>query len=285
MAGGNDDRFPLLANRLKNRLLSRELSICLRVTWAATTELAFVAQAAGFDALYVDLEHSACSVTDAARLCSTALALGVTPLVRLPPGDFGAAVPLLDAGCQGIIAPHIETAAQARRFVQACAFPPLGRRTPVGSSLHMGYRSVPPAELASRLNGALLLCVMLENEAAVAAAEQIAAVQGVDLLLVGTQDLTWALGVPGQVDHPLVRACYERVAAACHAAATPFGVAGVADLGTVARYIDLGACFVSAGSDVDLLRSAATSRAWELRQAQTQAQADSPAQADDGGNP
>jgi 4-hydroxy-2-oxoheptanedioate aldolase len=83
MTRETDDRFPLLRNRLKDRIRSHQLSLCLRMTLGTTGELAFAAQASGFDALYVDLEHSTTSVADAARLCATATALGITPLVRL----------------------------------------------------------------------------------------------------------------------------------------------------------------------------------------------------------
>lgn len=259
------ERFPLLRNRLKDRIRAHQLSLCLRTTMAASTELAFIAQAAGFDALYVDLEHSTASVTDAARLCATATALGLTPLVRLSSVDDTAALPLLDAGCQGLIAPQVESAADARRLVDRCLFPPLGRRAGYGPALLLGYEAVPPAEQAVRLGEAVLLCVMLESRRAVDAAGEIAAVPGIDLLLVGTQDLTADLGIPGAVEDAAVAAAYEQVSAAAASSGKTFGVAGVADPEVLARCVALGAVFVSAGSDVDLLRSAATDRVLQLR--------------------
>lgn len=267
MTRNSEDGLPLLRNRLKQRLASGELSLCLRTTLVTSSEIAFLADAAGFDALYVDLEHTTISAADAGRICSTAAALGVSALVRLASVDDPAAVPLLDAGCQGIIAPHIESADDARRLVDRCLFPPLGRRSAAGPALQLGYRQVPPSERARRLNDALLLCVMVESPAAVAEVGDIAAVDGVDLVLVGTQDLSQALGVPGEVEHPSVVAQYERVAAACAGAGTAFGVAGVQDHAVIARYVSLGARFVSAGSDIDLLRSAAAQRVMLLRSA------------------
>lgn len=261
MRDETDQRFPLLRNALKDRLRSSQLSLCLRTTMAAAaTELPFIAQAAGFDALYVDLEHSTASVADAARLCATATALGIPPLVRLTSVDDDAAVKLLEAGCQGLIAPQVASAADAQRLADRCLFPPLGRRSGYGPALVLGGEALPPAEQAAALNGSVLLCVMLESRQAVAAAAEIAAVPGIDLLLVGTQDLTADLGIPGAVDHPAVAAAYEQVAAAAAAHGKAFGVAGVADPQVLARYVALGAVFVSAGSDVDLLRSAAAQR-------------------------
>lgn len=262
---GRDTDFPLLRNGLKERLARGELSLCLRTALVTSSDIAFLADAAGLDALYVDLEHSTATVAEAARICTTAVALGLPALVRLPSVDDPAAVPLLDAGCQGLIAPHVESAGDARRFVDRCLLPPLGRRSPAGPALLLGHRDLPPAERGQRLNGATVLAVMLESPRAVAAAGAIAAVEGVDLLVVGTQDLSAELGVPGAVDAPAVVAAYEQVAAACAATGTSFGVAGVADPEVVARYVGLGARFVSVGSDADLLLAAARERVAVLR--------------------
>lgn len=204
------------------------------------------------------------TAADAARICTTAMALGLPALVRLASVDDAAAVPLLDAGCQGLLAPHVASAADAQRLVERCLLPPRGRRSLTGPALQLGYRALPPAELGPHLNAATVLAVMLKSPEAVAEAGAIAAVEGVDLLVVGTQDLSAALGAPGAVDSPAV-AAYEQVAAACGAAGTGFGVAGVADPRVVARYVGLGARFVSAGSDADLLRGAAAARVAALR--------------------
>lgn len=265
MGPDTDERFPLLRNRLKDRLAAGELSLCLRTTLVTSPEIAFLARAAGFDALYVDLEHSTMTVADAARICTAAVALGLPALVRLASVDDAAAVPLLDAGCQGLLAPHVESAADALRLVERCLLPPRGHRSPAGPALLLGYRTVPPAELGRHLNGATLLAVMVESPEAVAEAGAIAAVEGVDLLVVGTQDLSAALGVPGAVEAPAVVAAHEQVAAACAAAGKGFGVGGVADVRAVARSVALGARFVSAGSDADLLRGAAAARVAALR--------------------
>lgn len=266
MIPSDDGRSPLLRNRLKERLSEGRLSLCLRVTWAWNYQVALVAQAAGFDALYVDLEHSTATTADAAQVCSLATALGVTPLVRIGSLDDDAGAKLLDAGCQGVIAPQVETADDARRLVDRSLLRPLGRRSAaVAPPLVDVDSGIAPARLAERRNAATLLCAMVESPEAVARAGEIAGVPGVDLLLVGSQDLTAALGVPGEVDHPAVDDAYRRVAAACAAAGAAFGVAGVQDPAVLARCVRLGARFLTAGSDVDLLRAAARHRISTLR--------------------
>jgi 4-hydroxy-2-oxoheptanedioate aldolase len=265
VGGETDEHFPLLRKRLEDRIAEGHLAICLRATLASVNEIAFIAHATGFDALYVDLEHSTASLDDAAHICSTATALGITPLVRLGSAGDEAAVKLLDAGCQGVIAPQVETADQAQRLVDRCLFPPRRHRSATGPALQLGYQSLAPQEQAARLNDATLVCVMLESERAMAAAGEIAAAQGIDLLLVGTQDLTCALGMPGLVDDPAVVAAYQQVAKAAAATATAFGVAGVSGPQVLSRYVGLGARFLTAGSDIELLRGAARERVEQLR--------------------
>lgn len=260
-----DDGIATPRNRLIETMRRGQVGLCLRVTLAATNDLAFLAAAAGFDALYVDLEHSTATVSDAAQVCSTAAALGITPLARLASIHDAAAVPLLDAGCQGLIAPHVQGAAEVRQFVDRCLLPPLGRRTPAGPSRLLGYRPTTPARLAALVNPATLLCVMVEDPQGVDATQEIAGVEGVSLVIVGTQDLSYALGVPGEVDHPRVRSAYAHVARACAATGTAFGIAGVTADSSIASYVALGARFVSAGTDVDILRAAASQRLHRLR--------------------
>jgi len=256
--------FPLLRNRLKERLTAGQLSICLRTTLVSTTEIAFIAHAAGFDALYVDLEHCTASLSETGQVCAAATALGLTSLVRLSSASDTASGKLLDAGSQGIIAPHVDTPAQARDVVAASKFPPLGDRSAPGPTFQLGYASVSLSQLGQHMNDATLVVVMLESQDGIDNAAEIASVDGVDMVLVGTSDLTYQLGVPGEHGHPVIRDAYQKVADSC-AGQAAFGVAGVSDLALIADYVALGARFVSAGRDVDFLLDGARKRVDSLR--------------------
>jgi 2-keto-3-deoxy-L-rhamnonate aldolase RhmA len=90
-------------------------------------DIASAAATCGFDWLFIDMEHNAMSVDTAAQIAAAAPGMGVTPIVRVPGHEHYHATRLLDNGAQGIVAPHVDDAAQARRIAEACLYPPLGR--------------------------------------------------------------------------------------------------------------------------------------------------------------
>ena len=104
------------------------------------------------------------------------------------------------------VLPDVNTSAQAETIVSACRFPPLGKRSVMGLGPALGYRSVPLSELNPKLNAETAVIVMLETGEGIENCDAIAAVDGIDVLLIGSGDLTTDLGIPGQVDHPRLRA-------------------------------------------------------------------------------
>jgi 2-keto-3-deoxy-L-rhamnonate aldolase RhmA len=174
---------------------------------------------------------------------------------------------VLEGGALGVIAPDVLSAEDARDVVRAAKFPPLGERSNTALLPHLQYRSFPPAEVYAALNDATMVTVQIECEAAVARAEEIIAVDGVDMVLVGLNDLLADWGLPGQYDHPRVREAYAAVIAACRKAGKPCGVGGLAtrpDL--VAEYVKMGARYVSTGTDIAFLLSAATAKAKQVQE-------------------
>jgi 2-keto-3-deoxy-L-rhamnonate aldolase RhmA len=229
-------------------------------------EIAAIARSAGFDCVYIDLEHCSFSLETVGQISMAATALGVTPLVRIP-GLAGADVSrTLEAGAQGVIVPHLETRSQAEEVVDAALFPPQGSRSLLGANPHTLFRAGPAAETMRRMNEATLVAVMIESTLAVENVDDIASVDGVDMLLVGTNDLCSSLGVPGAYDHPRIREAYEHVAAVCRARGKHLGVGGLNSRPDIAKeIIGLGARYVSAGSDTGFLTSAATATAQSYR--------------------
>jgi 2-keto-3-deoxy-L-rhamnonate aldolase RhmA len=110
-----------------------------------------------------------------------------------------------------------------------------------------------------------LLVVMLETPRAVDNVEQIAAVPGIDVLLLGTNDLCMEMGIPGQLDHPRVAAAFERIIAACRANGKYAGLGGVYDPPLIQRYLAMGFRLVLAGSDLSFMLAAAKERAAMVR--------------------
>jgi hypothetical protein len=158
---------------------------------AAATMLA---KACGYDWLFIDSEHGALSTEDIGQLCLSSLTAGIAPIVRVCRNALDEGTRALDAGALGIVVPHIDTADDAREMVEAFRFPPIGRRSTGGPCAPFGFQPPPPGEMQRRLNDELLLIPMIETPTAVESAEAIAAIPGIDALLIGplTSRSTWA---------------------------------------------------------------------------------------------
>jgi 2-keto-3-deoxy-L-rhamnonate aldolase RhmA len=133
----------------------------------------------------------------------------------------------------------------------------------------VGFRAYPRAESTAVVNKETLLVMMLETPEAIANADAIAAVPGVDVLLIGTNDLTLELGIAGRYDDPRVLQAYDTVIAACARHGKYPGMGGIYDHPTMEKYIRKGARFVLGGSDISFLMAGAQARAEFLRAIKT----------------
>jgi 2-keto-3-deoxy-L-rhamnonate aldolase RhmA len=257
---------PILRNRVREKLARDEVVASMAVRLVRGVEIAQIAATAGFDTLYVDLEHAPHSMDATGQICMAALALGIAPFVRVPALTPESVGRVLDAGALGIIAPHVHTAAEARRVVEMARFPPLGTRGASGNLPQFGFRSWPASLANPVLQEATMVIPMVETREALEHVEEIAAVEGVDMLLVGSNDLTAELGIPGAYDHPLLREAYQRVIAAARRHGKHVGVGGLASRPDLsAAFVKMGARFVSTGTDLGFLLATCTAKAREVR--------------------
>jgi 4-hydroxy-2-oxoheptanedioate aldolase len=257
----NNVAKPLLRNHLKEKLSKGETAYSMTVRLVRTVDIAAIAYTAGFDSVYIDLEHSSFSLEAAGQICMACHTLGVTPLVRVPGLDAALIARVMDAGAMGVILPGVQSADEARVAVRAVKHAPLGERSLSGAAPQLLYRTLPPEQTIDELDQASMVVPMIESRAGLDAADAIAAVDGVDMLLVGANDLSVELGVAGQMDHPQVHEAYLRVIDACRAHGKATGVGGLGgrpDL--VRRYLELGASYVSTGNDISLLSAAAAQK-------------------------
>ena len=253
-------------NPMKRKLAAGGIVLCMGLRQARTVDIPMIAAACGFDAIYVDMEHSTVGLDTVSLLCAGSIGLGITPLVRVPSHDAHHASRVLDGGALGVIAPHVNNRAQAEALVGHCKYPPLGHRSVMGSGPSLAYRPLPLGEVNARLNEQTLLITMLETPEGIANAHEIASVPGVDLLLIGSNDLCTELGIPGQLRHPRLREAYEATAAACRAHGKGLGVGGIrGDLELQTDLVRMGARFIIAGSDVTYLTAAAKKDVEALR--------------------
>jgi 2-keto-3-deoxy-L-rhamnonate aldolase RhmA len=256
----------IAANPAQRRLAEGGTVLCLGIRQMRSVDIAQIAAATGFDALYLDMEHSPLDLTDVSTVCTAALGFGVAPFVR-PPGHGAEWIGrILDGGAQGLIMPHVDTAAQAEAIVRAARFPPLGKRSVMGGGPATGYRALPLGEINTRLNAATTLVCMIETPEGVANADAIAAVPGVDVLLIGSNDLCTEMGIPGQLRDPRLMEAFRTVARACAKHGKVLGVGGVrGDAELQQQLMALGARFLIAGTDVGYLMAAARADVATLR--------------------
>lgn len=254
-----------ISNVAKERLLAGELAIGVGLRQSRTVDIAKAMKTAGFDWLFLDQEHSMMSLDDAAEISCAAQDAGITPIVRVPGFEHYHAAKALDGGAQGIVVPHVDTPEIAADMVMNCRYPPVGKRSITGSLPQLDFASLPLGEAADAVNASTLLVLMIETGEAVAKAADIAAVPGVDVLLVGANDLSMELGIPGELDHPDMVAALETIVAACRKNGIFPGLGGVYRQDLIERYVEMGFRMILAGSDLSFMVNAGKATASAIR--------------------
>ena len=254
-----------VTNHAKQRLAAGELALGMGVRQSRTVDIATVAKTCGFDWLFIDMEHSSLDVDLASQLAMASLGAGITPIVRIPGHEHYHASRLLDNGAQGIVAPHVDTVEEAQRIVSACRYPPQGKRSVAGAAPQFGFKNVPLADATRLQNEETLVIVMLETPQAIANADAIAQVKGVDVLLIGTNDLCAEMGIPGQFSYAKVESAYKTVIEACRKHGKYPGMGGVYETKLMDKYIGIGMRFILGGSDLSFIMAGARERSKMLR--------------------
>jgi 4-hydroxy-2-oxoheptanedioate aldolase len=257
-----DERAPwLVARALVERLNQRIPVAALGIRGARSADIARIARSSGHHAIWVDLEHSTMPIDTAALICAAALDLGLAPFARIPEREYGVIGRLLDGGVLGIIAPRVETVAEAQDIIAACRFPPLGHRSAIATLAHVNFEKMSASQFNQTMNQATVVKILLESPLGIANVEAIAALPGVDIVGIGTNDLAAEMGVPGQFRHADVRKAHEAAIGACQRAGKPLAIGGIADIDYASELIRLGAApFLFTGIDTDLLLAAARDR-------------------------
>ena len=255
----------IVPNQARRRLAAGELALGMGLRQARTVDIATIAKTSGFDWIFIDMEHSSMDVDLASQLAMAALSVGIAPLVRVPGHEHHHASRLLDNGAQGIVAPHVDTVEEAKRIASACRYPPVGHRSMAGAQPQLGFRTLPPAEATRLVNEQMLITVMLETPKAIANADVIAQVEGVDALLIGTSDLCAEMGIHGQLGDSRVAEAYKTVIAACKKHGKYPGMGGVYETKLMEKYIGLGMRMILSGSDLSFMMAGARARTEFLR--------------------
>jgi 2-keto-3-deoxy-L-rhamnonate aldolase RhmA len=253
------------SNHAKHQLEAGQLALGLILRQARTADIAAIARACGFDWISIDMEHTSLDMDTAAQIAMAALPAGISALVRVPGKEPHHATRQLDAGAQGVIVPHVDTAEDAQFVVAHCKYPPLGHRSIASVQPQLGFQSVSSDEAMREVNAETLIVAMLETPLAIENANAIAAVPGIDVLLIGTHDLCAEMGIAGQFGDPKLENAYRRVATACKAHGKYAGMAGIHDPKLAAKFVELGVRFIGGGTDLSFLMAGARQRTSFLR--------------------
>ena len=225
-------------------------------------EVAEILAMTGLDWLFLDLEHSTMGAGEAQSVLQ-AVAGRVDCLLRLPLNDEIWIKKALDTGAAGIIIPQVNTAEEARRAVQLSRYPPQGSRS-VGLARAHGY-GTKFQEYLDRANEEVVVVIQAEHILAVQNIEALAAVEGVDAVLVGPYDLSASMGLMGQVDHPEVQAAIGHVRRTCQEKGMPLGIFATTTQ-RASQYLSQGFNLLAVGSDALFLSQAAGSTVQYLRE-------------------
>lgn len=267
MAVEHEAGFPGLVNPVKQRMQAGEVSLGLSLRLVKSPDIALLARASGHDFLFIDGQHSIFDLETIVALTRAATGCGLASIVRVRSVDDPNVGLLLDNGVSGLVFPNVTSADEARRVVDATRFPPTGRRTVTGGYPHFDYRSVPLREATRALDESTLVVCMVESPEAVSCVEDIAAVDGVDVLLVGSNDLLYAMGKPGAFDDPDLADALDRTLRAATAHGKFAGVGGNRDVARQAELVRKGFRFMTTQTDIGFLTSAATRWIHDLRTA------------------
>lgn len=202
-------------NHVKRDLQQGGVSIGTFVFEFNTTGIARIAAEAGAEFAVFDMEHNGWSLESIRTLIATSRCTRMLPLVRIPATEYHFVARVLDIGAMGVMVPMVQTREQAQLIVESAKYPPQGRRGAAFGVAHDDYSGGDIVAKMRSANDELLLIAQIETSQGVENVEEIAAVDGVDVLWIGHFDLTNSLGIAGQFTHPRFLDAVERVLQAC----------------------------------------------------------------------
>ena len=203
---------------------------------------------AGAEFLIYDMEHAGVSIETLKWQTAACRGLPVTPLARPPVSDYHFIARLLDIGMKGVMVPMVDSAEEAAAIVEACRYPPEGRRGAAFGFQHDDYAPGAPAEKMAAANDEVLVIAQVETERGLANVDAIAGTDGVDVIWIGQFDLSNFLGVPGDFESQTYKDAWAEITAAARRHGKALG-AMAANPDWAAEYAAEGIEMIAAGTD------------------------------------
>ena len=235
--------------------LKRGQSVFGVVITVNSVEVAAQIATLGFDFLWIEMEHAPITLETLRNIVLATRGLPAVPFARPPVNELWTAKRVLDAGVLGVIFPFTRTPELARQAVAACRYPPAGLR---GSGARLAQVRWPPAEgYYDFADENVLVVAMVEDISAVTHIEEIAATPGLDVLFIGTSDLSFSLGLRGRQDHPKLDAAVRKILAAGKKHGKTVG-RPARTTSEINRFQKQGFRFFMTAADVDLMAAGAS---------------------------
>ena len=254
-----------MKNVAKEKILNSELCLGVGLRQSRTVDIGKIMATTGYDWLFIDMEHNSMDIDIASQISVAAQDAGITPIVRVPDFAHHHATRVLDCGAMGVVFPHVENADIAKKLVSYCLYPPKGHRSMTGVLPQLDFKQQAIADVAHTINDNMLIVIMLESPEAIANVDSIAAVDGIDVILIGTNDLCMEMGIPGDYSNPKVKDAYSKVIEACKKYRKTPGMGGVYNEELMSEYINMGMKFILSGSDLSFMMQSALQRSNKLR--------------------
>ena len=229
-------------------------------------EISRLYAAAGFDFVFIDMEHSAFGLETVADMIAMARIAGIVPIVRVPQAEYAFVARVLDQGAQGIIVPRVNDPQTVRDIVSWMRYPPAGIRGFADTAPQTDHQRAPIDEFMQANNHETLCVIQIERRQALDNLDEMFAVPGVDVACMGCMDLSIDLGVPGQIDHPTMVTAIQRVVDAARRHGVASGII-TGQMDAIMRWVRAGMRFASYAHESLMLQDAATAAVSRLRSA------------------
>ena len=251
-------------HKFRERLKAGDVCLGVGITFSDPTVTEALCDSVDF--VWIDLEHNPMSVESMTGHLIAARAGGAPALVRVPCGDIGWIKRVLDSGAEGIIFPQAGSADDVRAFVSACRYPPMGTRG-YGPRRPSNYGRDGGIEYLERANRELFVVAQIETAGALADVDKIVAIRGLDSIVIGPNDLSGSMGLPGQPRHPDVLAAIRTIVKKAKAAGLPVGIGMGGDVGHACEAAQMGVQWIQCGSDFSYMNNYADRLYADIRKA------------------
>ena len=234
-------------SKILKKLRSGQLASCVKIN-LADPRVTEIASMCGIDCLWLDMEHVPSDWSVIENQIRSAKVYDVDTLVRVARGSYSDYIRPLEIDATGIMVPHVMSLKDAKQVVWQTRFHPLGRRPIDGGNVDGAYCMIDYPEYIKTANEQRFVIVQIEDPEPLDELEEIAKLEGIDMLFFGPGDFSQGIGCPGQWDNPLIEQTRKRIAEVANANGKV--AATVGSPANIGKLIDMGYRFISMGADV-----------------------------------